>query len=65
MRIISFIRDSPEKFTGSNLINVDSLGYWTLKTDAPFDTDVFDGLQLNIDMPYETEVLLILQILDG
>ena len=47
-------RDSPEKFTGSNLINVDSLGYWTLKTDAPFDTDVFDGLQLNIDMPYET-----------
>ena len=47
-------RDSPEKFTGSNLINIDSLGYWTLKTDAPFDTDVFDGLQLNIDMPYET-----------
>ena len=47
-------RDSPEKFTGSNLINVDSLGYWTLKTNAPFDTDVFDGLQLNIDMPYET-----------
>ena len=47
-------QDSPEKFTGSNLINVDSLGYWTLKTDAPFDTDVFDGLQLNIDMPYET-----------
>ena len=47
-------QDSPEKFTGSNLINIDSLGYWTLKTDAPFDTDVFDGLQLNIDMPYET-----------
>ena len=47
-------QDTPEKFTGSNLINVDSLGYWTLKTDAPFDTDVFDGLQLNIDMPYET-----------
>ena len=46
-------QDTPEKFTGSNLINVDSLGYWTLKTDAPFDTDVFDGLQLNIDMPYE------------
>ena len=47
-------QDSPEKFTGSNLINVDSLGYWTLKTDTPFDTDVFDGLQLNVDMPYET-----------
>ena len=47
-------QDSPEKFTGSNLINIDSLGYWTLNTDAPFDTDVFDGLQLNVDMPYET-----------
>jgi hypothetical protein len=47
-------QDSPEKFAGSNLINVDSLGYWTLKTDAAFDTDVFDGLQLNVDMPHET-----------
>ena len=45
--------ESPEKFVGSNLIKVDSLGYWTLNTKAPFSTDVFDGIQLNIDLPYE------------
>jgi len=46
-------QDTPSKFTGSNLINVDSLGYWTLNTKAPFTTDAFDGIQLNIDLPYE------------
>jgi hypothetical protein len=45
--------ETPSKFTGSNLVKVDSLGYWTLNTKAPFSTDVFDGIQLNVDMPFE------------
>jgi len=46
-------KETPLKFVGSNLIKVDSLGYWTLNTKAPFSTDVFDGVQLNVDMPFE------------
>jgi len=46
-------KETPLKFVGSNLIKVDSLGYWTLNTKAPFNTDVFDGIQLNVDMPFE------------
>jgi hypothetical protein len=45
--------ETPLKFVGSNLIKVDSLGYWTLNTKAPFNTDVFDGIQLNVDMPFD------------
>ena len=45
--------ETPSKFIGSNLVKVDSLGYWTLNTKAPFSTDVFDGIQLNVDMPFE------------
>ena len=46
-------KETPLKFVGSNLIKVDSLGYWTLNTKAPFSTDVFDGVQLNVDMPFD------------
>ena len=46
-------KETPLKFVGSNLIKVDSLGYWTLNTKAPFNTDVFDGIQLNVDMPFD------------
>ena len=46
--------ETPLKFAGSNLIKVDSLGYWTLNTKAPFNTEIFDGIQLNVDLPYET-----------
>ena len=46
-------KETPLKFVGSNLIKVDSLGYWTLNTKAPFSTDIFDGIQLNVDLPFE------------
>ncbi len=46
-------KETPLKFVGSNLIKVDSLGYWTLNTKAPFNTDVFDGIQLNVDLPFD------------
>ena len=46
-------QENPTKFVSTNLVKNDSLDYWTLNTSAPFSTDVFDGIQLNIDMPFD------------
>ena len=45
-------QENPTKFVSTNLVKNDSLDYWTLNTTAPFSTDVFDGIQLNVDMPF-------------
>jgi len=37
-----------------SLGSTDTLVYSTLKTGAPFSTDVFDGLRLQVNLPYET-----------
>jgi len=34
--------------------STDTLVYSTMKTGGPFSTDVFDGLRLSINLPYET-----------
>ena len=46
--------ENPKKYVSSNLIYVDSLGYWTLNYQSSIYTDVFDGIQLKINQPLET-----------
>ena len=46
-------QENPTKFVSTNLVKNDSLDYWSLNTKAPFSTDVFDGIQLNVDMPFD------------
>ena len=46
-------QENPTTFVSTNLVKNDSLDYWSLNTKAPFSTDVFDGIQLNVDMPFD------------
>jgi len=46
--------DSPAQYTGANLLERDSLNYWTLNPNRKISTDVFDGVQVIIDSIYET-----------
>jgi hypothetical protein len=47
-------QETPDNFPYENLVYDDTLKYWSFKTDAPFSTDVFDGIRLNITMPVRT-----------
>jgi hypothetical protein len=44
--------ETPQKFTGSNLVENDSLGFWYLNDEVAIETDIFDGLQLIINQPF-------------
>ena len=44
--------ETPQKFTGSNLVENDSLGIWYLNDEVAIETDIFDGLQLIINQPF-------------
>ncbi len=46
--------ENPDRFSGTNLVYNDSLLYWSINTERVVGTDVFDGLRLTIDQPYET-----------
>ncbi|RMF58634.1 MAG: hypothetical protein D6743_17440, partial [Calditrichaeota bacterium] len=46
-------QESPEAYAFSNLVYHDTLDYWTVRTDQPFSTDIFDGLRLNISQDVE------------
>jgi len=50
---LAVYQENPTKFVSTNLVKNDSLDYWSLNTKAPFSTDVFDGIQLNVDMPFD------------
>ncbi len=42
-------QDSPDYFAYNNLVEDEETGLWTLKTDEPITTDIFDGLRLHIE----------------
>ncbi len=45
--------ESPDSYVGTNLLNRDSLGYWVLNPNKTIVSDVFDGIQLEIEQEYE------------
>lgn len=42
------------RYVADNLVYNDSLDYWTINPQKEISTDVFDGIQLRINLPYET-----------
>jgi len=46
--------ENPESFIGTNIMYDDTLNSWYINTYKIIQTDVFDGLSLNIDMPVRT-----------
>ncbi|MCK4447534.1 MAG: hypothetical protein KAW56_10695, partial [Candidatus Marinimicrobia bacterium] len=47
-------QETSEKYSADNLVYNDSLDYWHINTKREISTDVFDGLRINIDMPFKT-----------
>jgi len=45
--------EDTSKYVGQNLVFKDTANYWTLNTSEPILTDVFDGLQVEIDQGVE------------
>lgn len=46
--------ESPEAYTGDNILYRDTLDYWTLNTTSQIESDIFSGLQLMIEQDVET-----------
>ncbi len=46
--------ESPENFIWDNMQQDSEKDYWHFKTETPVETDIFNGIQLNIDFPYIT-----------
>jgi len=46
--------ENPESFIGTNIVYDDTLETWYINTAKTIQTDVFDGICLNIDMPVRT-----------
>jgi hypothetical protein len=46
--------ENPNRFSGTNLVYDDTLNNWYINTLGTVNTDVFDGLRLNIKMPVRT-----------
>ena len=46
--------EDPSKYVGQNLVYKDTVNYWVLNESNPILTDIFDGLQLEIN-PSEVE----------
>jgi len=42
-------QETPDKYIGTNLVYRDTLEYWTLSQDETIYTDIFDGMQIEID----------------
>ena len=42
-------KEDPVKYVGTNLIYQDTLDYWTLNPIGDISTDIFDGMQVEID----------------
>ncbi len=47
-------QETPDKYSGTNIVYSDSLDVWHFNTLRELSTDVFDGLRLNITIPFET-----------
>lgn len=47
-------KEDPVKYVGTNLIYRDTLDYWTLNPIGDISTDIFDGMQVEIDPSVET-----------
>jgi len=47
-------QETPNKYASDNLVYNDTLDYWYINTYKEISTDVFDGIRLKIDMPFET-----------
>ena len=47
-------KEDPVKYVGTNLIYRDTLDYWTLNPIGDISTDIFDGMQVEIDLGVET-----------
>ena len=47
-------KEDPSKYVGTNLTYRDTLDYWTLSTGGTIFTDIFDGMQVEIDPGVET-----------
>jgi hypothetical protein len=47
-------KEDPSKYVGTNLTYRDTLDYWTLNTSGTIFTDIFDGMQVEIDPGVET-----------
>ena len=45
--------EDPSRYVGKNIVYKDTVGYWTLNTSEAFLTDIFDGLQVEIDAGVE------------
>lgn len=41
--------ENPSKYTGNNLIYRDTLSYWTINPMGTISSDIFDGLQIEIE----------------
>jgi hypothetical protein len=41
-------QESPDHFSGRNLVYKDTLGYWIFNQSGPIETDIFDGLNLTL-----------------
>lgn len=46
--------ENPSKYTGNNLIYRDTLSYWTINPLGTISSDIFDGLQVQIEDYVET-----------
>ena len=51
---ILIYQEDTSKYVGNNLIYRDTLEYWTLNPSGTIFTDVFDGMQIEIDPGVET-----------
>ena len=51
---ILIYQEDTSKYVGNNLIYRDTLDYWTLNPGSTVFTDVFDGMQIEIDPGVET-----------
>jgi hypothetical protein len=51
---ILIYKEDTSKYVGNNLIYRDTLDYWTLNPGTTVFTDVFDGMQIEIDPGVET-----------
>ena len=51
---ILIYNENPSKYVGTNLIYRDTLDYWTLNAGGTIFTDIFDGMQVEVDPGVET-----------
>ena len=57
--VLFFAIEDSSKFVGTNLFYRDSSDYWTFNPNNLVSTDVFDGMQIEIDPGVEIPSLVI------